>query len=72
VGIAPTWTPVLSQAYARIVIQEAPAVLATERYREIEEAYPMALLTGDPERPEARRASRFLRTSTSLAAWLTP
>src|SRR5882724_446267 len=35
----------LEPAYARIVIQEAPAVLGNERYREIEEAYPMALLT---------------------------
>jgi AcrR family transcriptional regulator len=35
----------LEPAYARIVIQEAPAVLGNARYREIEEAYPMALLT---------------------------
>jgi AcrR family transcriptional regulator len=34
----------LDPAYARIVIQEAPAVLGQQRYREIEEAYPMALL----------------------------
>jgi AcrR family transcriptional regulator len=32
-------------AYRRIVIQEAPAVLGDARFREIEEAYPMALLT---------------------------
>lgn len=31
-------------AYARIVIQEAPAVLGEARYREIEETYPTALL----------------------------
>jgi AcrR family transcriptional regulator len=34
----------LEPAYARIVIQEAPAVLGNARFREIEEAYPMALL----------------------------
>jgi AcrR family transcriptional regulator len=34
----------LEPAYARIVIQEAQAVLGNVRYREIEEAYPMALL----------------------------
>jgi AcrR family transcriptional regulator len=31
-------------AYARIVVQEAPAVLGEARYREIEETYPTALL----------------------------
>jgi AcrR family transcriptional regulator len=31
-------------AYARIVVQEAPAVLGARRFQEIEEAYPMALL----------------------------
>ena len=36
----------LEPAYGRIVIQEAPAVLGHRRYREIEEAYPMALLIG--------------------------
>ena len=35
----------LEPAYGRIVIQEAPAVLGNARYREIEEAHPMALLT---------------------------
>src|SRR6266404_5025765 len=35
----------LEPAYARIVIQEAPAALGNARYRAIEEAYPMALLT---------------------------
>jgi hypothetical protein len=35
----------LEPAYARIVIQEAPAVLGNARYREIEETYPRALLT---------------------------
>ncbi|MBR1213652.1 TetR/AcrR family transcriptional regulator [Bradyrhizobium sp. JYMT SZCCT0180] len=35
----------LEPAYGRIVIQEAPAVLGNARYREIEEAYPMALLS---------------------------
>ena len=34
----------LEPAYGRIVIQEAPAILGSARYREIEEAYPMALL----------------------------
>ncbi|WP_407168894.1 TetR/AcrR family transcriptional regulator [Bradyrhizobium sp. ORS 111] len=34
----------LEPAYGRIVIQEAPAVLGNQRYREIEEAHPMALL----------------------------
>jgi AcrR family transcriptional regulator len=34
----------LEPAYGRIVIQEAPAVLGSKRYQEIEEAYPMALL----------------------------
>jgi AcrR family transcriptional regulator len=34
----------LEPDYGRIVIQEAPAVLGQRRYREIEEAYPMALL----------------------------
>lgn len=36
----------LEPAYGRIVIQEAPAVLGHGRTREIEEAYPMALLIG--------------------------
>ena len=35
----------LEPAYARIVVQEGAAVLGNERFREIEEAYPMALLT---------------------------
>jgi len=34
----------LEPAYGRIVIQEAPAILGNQRYREIEEAHPMALL----------------------------
>lgn len=34
----------LEPAYARIVVQEAPAVLGSARFAEIEEAYPMALL----------------------------
>jgi AcrR family transcriptional regulator len=34
----------LDPAYARIVVQEAPAVLGARRFQEIEEAYPMALL----------------------------
>lgn len=34
----------LEPAYGRIVIREAPTVLGTKRYQEIEEAYPMALL----------------------------
>jgi AcrR family transcriptional regulator len=34
----------LEPAYGRIVVQEAPAVLGNQRYREIEETYPMALL----------------------------
>lgn len=35
----------LEPTYRRIVIQEAPVVLGEVRYREIDEAYPMALLT---------------------------
>jgi AcrR family transcriptional regulator len=35
----------LEPSYGRIVVQEAPAVLGNRRYREIEETYPMALLT---------------------------
>lgn len=34
----------LEPAYRRVVIQEAPAVLGSKRFREIEEAYPLALL----------------------------
>jgi len=34
----------LEPAYRRIVIQEAPAVLGSKRFQEIEEHYPMALL----------------------------
>lgn len=44
VGIDAFLDACLEPAYARIVIQEAPAVLGNARYREIEEAYPMALL----------------------------
>src|SRR5215216_1507688 len=35
----------LEPAYGRIVISEAPVVLGSARHREIEETYPMALLT---------------------------
>ena len=35
----------LEPAYGRIVVSEAPVVLGNARYREIEETYPMALLT---------------------------
>src|ERR1700735_3189543 len=35
----------LEPEYGRIVVREAPVVLGAERNREIEEAYPMALLT---------------------------
>ena len=45
VGIDAYLDACLEPAYARIVIQETPAVLGNKRYREIEEAYPMALLT---------------------------
>jgi len=45
VGIDAYLDACLEPAYGRIVIQEAPAVLGHARYREIEEAYPMALLT---------------------------
>jgi len=45
VGIDAYLDACLEPAYARIVIQEAPAVLGNKRHREIEEAYPMALLT---------------------------
>jgi AcrR family transcriptional regulator len=34
----------LEAAYGRIVVLEAPAVLGEARYREVEEAYPLALL----------------------------
>lgn len=45
VGIDAYLDACLEPAYGRIVIQEAPAVLGNKRFREIEEAYPMALLT---------------------------
>lgn len=45
VGIDAYLDACLEPAYGRIVIQEAAAVLGNERYREIEETYPMALLT---------------------------
>jgi AcrR family transcriptional regulator len=35
----------LDPRYRRIVVQEAPVVLGAARFREIEEAYPMALLS---------------------------
>jgi AcrR family transcriptional regulator len=44
VGIDAYLDACLEPAYGRIVIQEAPAVLGHQRYREIEETYPMALL----------------------------
>jgi AcrR family transcriptional regulator len=44
VGIGAYLDVCLDPAYARIVIQEAPAVLGAQRYREIEEAYPGKLL----------------------------
>jgi AcrR family transcriptional regulator len=34
----------LDPAYARVVVQEGPAVLGTKRFQEIEEAYPQGLL----------------------------
>jgi AcrR family transcriptional regulator len=45
VGIDAYLDVCVEPAYGRIVIQEAPAVLGNARFREIEEAYPMALLT---------------------------
>lgn len=39
----------LEPAYGRIVVREAPAVLGNARFRELEEAYPMALLTSGLE-----------------------
>ncbi len=45
VGIDAYLDACLEPAYGRIVVQEASAVLGNERYREIEETYPMALLT---------------------------
>lgn len=45
VGIDAYLDACLEPAYGRIVIQEASAVLGDKRYRKIEEAYPMALLT---------------------------
>jgi len=44
VGIGAYLDICLDPAYARIVVQEAPAVLGADRYREIEETYPQALL----------------------------
>lgn len=44
VGIDAYLDVCLEPAYARVVIQEAPAVLGNKRFQEIEEAYPMALL----------------------------
>lgn len=44
VGIEAYLDVCLEPAYARIVIQEAPAVLGARRFQEIEETYPMALL----------------------------
>lgn len=45
VGIDAYLDACLEPAYGRIVIHDAPAVLGNKRFREIEEAYPMALLT---------------------------
>lgn len=45
VGIDAYLDVCLEPTYARIVVQEAPTVLGETRFREIEEAYPMALLT---------------------------
>lgn len=36
----------MEPAYLRLVIQDGPAVLGLARYREINEAYPLGLLTG--------------------------
>ncbi len=44
VGIDAYLDVCLEPAYGRIVIQEGPAVLGNQRFQEIEEAYPMALL----------------------------
>ncbi len=44
VGVDAYLDACLEPEYGRIVIQEAPAVLGPRRYREIEEAYPLALL----------------------------
>lgn len=44
VGIEAYLDATLEPAYARIVVQEASAVLGMKRYREIEETYPTALL----------------------------
>ncbi len=44
VGIDAFLDACLDPAYGRIVVREASAVLGPARYREIEEAYPMALL----------------------------
>jgi AcrR family transcriptional regulator len=45
VGIDAYLDVCIEPAYGRIVIQEGPAVLGNARFRQIEEAYPMALLT---------------------------
>jgi AcrR family transcriptional regulator len=44
VGIDAFLDACLEPAYGRIVVREAPVVLGYARFREIEEAYPMALL----------------------------
>jgi AcrR family transcriptional regulator len=45
IGIAAYLDVCLDPTYARIVVKEAPTVLGEKRFREIEEAYPMALLS---------------------------
>jgi AcrR family transcriptional regulator len=44
----------LDPTYGRIVVHEAPVVLGIPRYREIEEAFPMALLVATLETLERR------------------
>ncbi len=67
--------------YARIVIRDAPAVLGPERFREIEERYPMALLTatltalhrrGEIDFPDIDLLSRMLDAMICKVAVLLP
>ena len=53
-------------AYRRLVIQEAPAVLGSQRCREIGEAHPFGLLIA--ALAELRKAGRFDSANTWLAA----
>ena len=81
VGIDAYLDACLEPAYARIVIQEAGAVLGNARYREIEETYPMALLTatlnalkreGEPDFDDIDLLSRMVDAMICEVAILLP